>query len=254
MCIRDSNKDSLRTRIATNDFTAIPQREIDKAASAESRTIDVTSYKTLAYGTIKSLARTRTAKTTAILDSTTGNAFTAAEAPIGKKLLSAQSDKIIDNDPSLIVFKIGDLIFKANLTQLSFNDALSVDEKKELMAPFGQYVFSGLERGVSFGFIIAARNEAQLTENWQNIKKLQGLLAPDLGNGTRGVLRARSTNITIGSIFKESRVIIESVSFDIDQESPWNITANNQYAYYINVDVQCRILPTSKTSLPTINA
>jgi hypothetical protein len=247
--------DSLKSRIAKNDFTAIPQKnEPSLAASNTTREADKSSYNTLAYGTIKSLAKSRPVKTTAIVDFTTGQAFSPSATPIGKKLTSAQSDTIIDNDPSLIVFKIGTLNFKANLTQLSFNDALSVDEKKELMAPFGQYVFSALERSVSFGFMIAARNEAQLTENWQNIKKLQGLLAPDLGNGTRGVLRARSTNITIGSIFKESRVIIESVSFDIDQESPWNITANNQYAYYINVDVQCRILPTSKTSLPTINA
>ena len=247
-------KDSLQTRVSDTNFDAISKQEVEQAASAESRTIDVTTYKTLAYGTIKSLAKNRTAQTTTILDSTTGNAFDVTMTPIAKKLVSAQKDRVIDKDPNLIDFKIGPLNFKANLTQLSFSDSLAVDEKKELMAPFGQYVFSALERSVTFGFMVVAHNELQLTENWKNIKALQGLLAPDLGNGTRGVLRARSSNITIGSIFKESRVIIESVSFDIDQESPWSITTNNQYAYYINVDVQCRILPTSKTSLPTINA
>ena len=219
----------------------------------------IQSYRTLAYANIPK-EKERGPGRTSILEPNkdyTPDAvlaeWTAVTTPIARKLTDAQTDTLLTNDTSLIKFTIAGISFLAYLTNLSFDDQLGVDEKKELMAPFGQYVFSSLDRSVSVGFMLAARNQTELTTNWGKIKQLQDALAPDLGNGTSGVLRPRAANITIGTIYNEARVIIESVGYSIDTESPWDITKDKQYAYYITVDVQCKILPTSKTSLPTIN-
>jgi hypothetical protein len=251
-------KDSLRERVNKNDFTAIPQREVQQAASNTSEVATgISSYRTLAYANIP---KERKPGQISILEPNrsygTNDAianWSAENTPIAAKLADAQKDKQLTDDTSLIKFTIAGISFLAYLTNLSFDDQLGVEEKKELMAPFGQYVFSSLDRGVSVSFILAASNQSELTSNWNKVKQLQNALAPDLGNGTRGVLRPKSANITIGDIYDNARVIIESVSYAVDNESPWDITGGKQYAYYITVDVQCKVLPSSKTSLPTIN-
>ena len=253
------DKNSLRKRLETNaNFTAIPQREIKQAASNTSNVAtDISSYRTLAYANIP---KKRTPSQISILEPNrsydTNEAIAnwlATTTPIAAKLPDAQQDKQLTDDTSLIKFTIAGISFLAYLTNLSFDDQLGVEEKKELMAPFGQYVFSSLDRSVSVSFILAASSQSELTANWNKVKQLQNALAPDLGNGTRGVLRPKSANITIGDIYDNARVIIESVSYAVDNESPWDITVGKQYAYYITVDVQCKVLPSSKTSLPTIN-
>lgn len=251
-------KDSLRERVSKNDFTAIPQREVHQAASNTSDiATGITSYRTLAYANIP---KERKPGQISILEPNQSYGaneaianWSAENTPIARKLTDARTDKQLANDTSLIKFTIAGISFLAYLTNLSFDDQLGVEEKRELMAPFGQYVFSSLDRSVSVSFILAARNQSELTTNWNKVKQLQNALAPDLGNGTRGVLRPKSANITIGDIYKDARVIIESVSYAVDNESPWDITDSKQYAYYITVDVQCKVLPSSKTSLPTIN-
>ena len=253
------SKNSLRKRLETDaNFTAIPQREVKQAASNTSEVATgISSYRTLAYanipkerkpGQISILEPNRSYGTNEAIAN-----WSATTTPIAAKLADAQKDKQLTDDTSLIKFTIAGISFLAYLTNLSFDDQLGVEEKKELMAPFGQYVFSSLDRSVSVSFILAASNQSELTTNWNKVKQLQNALAPDLGNGTRGVLRPKSANITIGDIYKDARVIIESVSYAVDNESPWDITGGKQYAYYITVDVQCKVLPSSKTSLPTIN-
>lgn len=258
-------KDSLRIRISSTQFTAIPQREVQQAASNQKREqgdiVDITAYKTLAYGKIKSLAKERTHSNTItkIIDPTMDGAeYQAKDTPIAKKLLtytttqiSGQKDttRITETNKNYITLKIGDVSLYAYLSSLNFSNQFSTNELKGAMEAYPEKTYSSHERGIGLGFMIAAKSPTELESNWKKIKRLQRLSAPVY---TNNVIFPTRTSLTVGSIVRSMPVFMDSISFDIDNESPWEITPNYQYPYYITVDCEFSIIPSSATSLPVI--
>jgi hypothetical protein len=98
--------------------------------------------------------------------------------------------------------------------------------------------------------MVVADSADQLERQWGKLKLLQQQSGPV--NISSGMIRPRTSSLTIGDIYKSLPVILESISFSIDNESPWEITDGYQRPMYISVDVSCRVLPSSKTSLPTV--
>lgn len=258
-------KESLRTRIEKNDFDAIPKREVNQAASNESPpNTDLATYKTLSYGQIRTARESRTYKSTQILDLSTGEKFSAKDTPIGKRLTEAKVGFTADKDKTLVevyekldsdyvTFKIGSEQFRSFISSISLSDNVSSAQQKEMMAPYPQYYFDSHDRTGSIAFIIAVMSANALTAAWDKVKKLQSLCGPVVSANTSGALRVQTTTLTLGNIFKDTAIILDTVNFDIDNESPWEITAEYQRPMYINVDISFTILPTSKTSLPTFS-
>jgi hypothetical protein len=260
-------------RVRPSDFTAIPQREVSKAANHEQRTsgpiIDTVKYKTLAYSQIRTITRDRAVGSTTIIDATTGETFDTKKTPIANvatdkkvtgivntakdKSVSERWARIEENNnpiPDLIKFKIGGVAFFAYLTSLSMSDSFGTDEKKELLAPYGQFLYSDHSRSVDVSFMVVADSAAQLERQWSKLRQLQQQSGPV--NISSGMIRPKTSSLTIGDIYNSLPVILESISFSIDNESPWEITDTYQRPMYISVDVSCRVLPSSKTSLPTV--
>ena len=258
-------KESLRVRTEKKDFDAIPKREVNQEASHETRPeIDLVTYKTLTYGKIRTAREGRTYKSTQILDSSTGTAFSAKDTPIGKRLTEAKVGFTADKDKTLVevyetldkdyvTFKIGSEQFRSFISSISLSDSVSSTQQKEMMAPYPQYYFDSHDRTGSIAFIIAVMSAQALTAAWTKIKNLQSLCGPVVSADTSGALRVQTTTLTLGNIFKDTAIILDTVNFDIDNESPWEITAEYQRPMYINVDISFTILPTSKTSLPTFS-
>jgi hypothetical protein len=224
---------------------------------------DSVKYKTLSYGKIRTARKDRTYKSTQILDSSTGVAFSAKDTKLGKLLTekaagpSADKDKTLaelyGSSDDLVTFKIGDEIFRAYISSISLSDNASSAQQKEMMAPYPQYYFDSHDRTGSVSFVIAALSPAALTAVWNKIKKLQSLCGPSVSSDTSGALRIKTTTLTVGNIFDSTSIIIDSISFDIDTESPWEITPGYQRPMYVNIDISFTVLPTSKTSLPTFS-
>ena len=248
-------------------FTAIPQREVNKAANHDQRTtgpvIDTVKYKTLAYNQIRTITRDRNVGSTTIIDGTTGKAFDATNTPIAllateknvNNIVNSGKDENISDRWSrtygdLIKFNIGGVAFFAYLTSLSMADSFGTDEKKELLAPYGQFLYSDHSRSVDVSFMVVADSADQLERQWGKLRQLQLQSGPV--NISSGMIRPKTSSLTIGDIYKSLPVILESISFSVDNESPWEITDTYQRPMYISVDVSCRVLPSSKTSLPTL--
>jgi len=258
-------KNSLRKRIETDtNFTAIPQREIKQAASNQTRQqgdiVDTATYKTLAYGNIpKAKDRTHSNTITKIIDPTMdGAGYQAKDTPIAKKLLtytttqiSGQKDttRITETNKNYITLKIGNVVLYAYLSSLNFSNQFSTNELKGAMEAYAEKTYSSHERGIGLGFMIAAKSPTELEDNWKKIKRLQQLSSPVY---TNNVIFPTRTTLTVGSIVRSMPVFMDSISFDIDNESPWEITPNYQYPYYITVDCEFSIIPSSATSLPVI--
>jgi hypothetical protein len=224
---------------------------------------DSVKYKALTYGQIRTARKDRTYKSSAILDSATGTTFSAAETKLGKLLKEKNAGPLADKDKTLpelyagsddlVTFKIGDETFRAYISSVSVSDSVSSTQQKEMMAPYAQYYYDSHDRTGGISFIVAALSPAALTAVWNKIKKLQSLLGPVVTADTPGAIRVKSTTLKLGDIFNNTAIIIDSLNFDIDTESPWEITPGYQRPMYVNVDISFTILPTSKTSLPTFS-
>jgi hypothetical protein len=250
-----SKINGLYSRVINDDeFTAIPQREVNKAANIE-------NYRVLAYASIP----TRNGKKSNLdINTTNGSveykfdktpiALLAAEKKINTIVDSSKDKNVSDRWDraygDLIKFNIGGVAFFAYLTSLSMSDSFGTDEKKELLAPYGQFLYSDHSRSVDVSFMVVADSAAQLERQWSKLRQLQQQSGPV--NISSGMIRPKTSSLTIGDIYNSLPVILESISFSIDNESPWEITDTYQRPMYISVDVSCRVLPSSKTSLPTV--
>ena len=165
--------------------------------------------------------------------------------------ISGQEDKtrIAEPNKNYITLKIGNVVLYAYLSSLNFSNQFSTNELKGAMEAYAEKTYSSHERGIGLGFMIAAKSPTELEDNWKKIKRLQQLSSPVY---TNNVIFPTRTTLTVGSIVRSMPVFMDSISFDIDNESPWEITPNYQYPYYITVDCEFSIIPSSATSLPVI--
>jgi hypothetical protein len=245
---------NLITQVEDNTFTAIPQREVNNAA-------DITGYRVLAYGNIPK--RDGTKNNLDINNSNASVEYNVNATPIALKAVDKKVTNIVNSGQDkniserwsrtygdLIKFNIGGVAFFAYLTSLSMSDSFGTDEKKELLAPYGQFLYSDHSRSVDVSFMVVADSAAQLERQWSKLRQLQQQSGPV--NISSGMIRPKTSSLTIGDIYNSLPVILESISFSIDNESPWEITNEYQRPMYISVDVSCRVLPSSKTSLPTV--
>jgi hypothetical protein len=243
--------------------------EIAEAAENIINQVHAINYKTLAYNQIRTITRERAVGSTTIIDATTGKTFDTTKTPIAIKADDKKVTAIVDTSkdksvsdrwaraqennnpiPDLIKFSIGGVTFFAYLTSLSMADSFGTDEKKELLAPYGQFLYSDHSRSVDVSFMVVADSADQLERQWSKLKLLQLQSGPV--NISSGMIRPRTSSLTIGDIYSSLPVILESISFSIDNESPWEITDRYQRPMYISVDVSCRVVPSSKTSRPTV--
>lgn len=110
--------------------------------------------------------------------------------------------------------------FRAYLTQ--FSD--SVDAKWNGINYVGRgeefYIYGGFSRKINIGFKVAALSEKEMEPIYQKLNYLMGNLMPDY-NGV--LMRGPFVEITVGNWLRKQDGIINSLSYTIPQESPWEI-------------------------------
>jgi hypothetical protein len=260
-----------------NTFNAIPQREINKANDIQRTTgpvIDTVKYNTLSYGRIRSLAQNRPVGTKLITDATTGKTFDVRNTPISRrkseltepgseqrktysKIVNSLYDTTVDilwaggSNKDLVKLKFGSIQFLAYITSLSMSDSFSTDDHQDAGAAYQAVKYSSHSRNVSIGFMVVADRPDRLEKQWKKLATLQALAGPI--SQADAQLYPKVTTLTVGDIYKGVQVIIESLSFDIDTETPWEITPGHQRPMYIAVNADCKIMPYNKVSLPTVS-
>ena len=86
------------------------------------------------------------------------------------------------------------------------------------------YIYKGFERSLSFTFQVAAMSEAELQPMWQKLNYLYSNTMPDYSDN---VMRGPFMKLTIGNYIYRQPVIIKTLTYTIDNKSPWEIAIND---------------------------
>ena len=204
---------------------ALTQRNPAKKAT-DDNAATIAKYKTLAYDDIQSAAEIMTKKETKILynrpssfDSTKKHGLYFAEA---LKAIDRKSQEYNDavegeNGLDLITFSFNGIRFRAYIDQISdsFSPGFSPEPDQNRADP--RYLYTTFERKIQISFKVVYEKTTE--DPWGKLKALADLSLPEYGGGPW----AQRVDVTIGALYKSVPMLIESISYDWDNETPWSM-------------------------------
>ena len=126
--------------------------------------------------------------------------------------------------------------FRATLTGISETVSPTWDSAKFIGSPFSYYTYSGIERSLAFNFKVYSTSPSQHIAAWQRINFLTGLAYPQTYT-KNATFTPPFIKITIGNLYKNRECFIESLSYTIDDNAPWEvgpINGDDDVKYKIN--------------------
>jgi hypothetical protein len=145
-------------------------------------------------------------------------------------------DKHAGND--LVKFSIG--VIQNNTTGLSnfmhfrafidsFNDSYNADWGSYNYVGRGDkfYNYEGFERTINLSFTVFAQSKAELIPMYKKLNYLASSLAPDYSEKS-GFMKGNLHKMTIGGYLFDQVGIIKSITYDVPEETPWEIGINNE--------------------------
>jgi hypothetical protein len=125
------------------------------------------------------------------------------------------------------------LNFRAYIDSLS--DSYSADWKSQTYMGRGEkfYKYNSFDRDMSLAFTIVADNYNNLLYMYDQLNTLAASLAPTYTG--QGYMAGNLHKLTIGNYVYEQPGILTSLTYDIMDESPWELDETYQLPYYIKV-------------------
>ncbi|VDM09056.1 unnamed protein product [Wuchereria bancrofti] len=121
-----------------------------------------------------------------------------------------------DNPSSLASW----MIFRAYITSLNDNVDASWNEIKYAGRGDKFYIYDGFSRKMSVNFKVAALSEKEMEPMYQKLNYLMSNLMPDYQNN---LMRGPLMRMTIGNWIDGQLCILNSLSYSIPNDSPWEI-------------------------------
>lgn len=111
--------------------------------------------------------------------------------------------------------------FRAILDGMS--DSYSADWQSQKFMGRGEkfYRYNGFDRSISLSWTVAAQSKAELIPMYKKLNYLASVCAPDYSDN--GYMRGNLVKLTVGGYLYEQVGIMESITYDVPQESPWEI-------------------------------
>ncbi len=117
--------------------------------------------------------------------------------------------------------------FRGTFTGFSEQFTPSWDNTRFIGSPFNFYTYQSIERTVQFTFKVFANNGEEHKTNWSKLSYLASLCYPqNYEKGTGGV-HAPLLKVTIGDIYRNKVCFIENMTYNIDDNYPWEIGLNS---------------------------
>jgi hypothetical protein len=134
------------------------------------------------------------------------------------------------------------IVFRAILKDFNDNYTANWDPIKYVGRGDKFYVYNGFERQIRFGFTVAATSRVEMKPIYQKLNYLAANLTPEyVNNKMRGPLM----RLTIGDYLLYTPGFLTSLSYTIDDQSPWEISIKDpegleagvyELPHVINVD------------------
>jgi hypothetical protein len=105
----------------------------------------------------------------------------------------------------------------------SMDDSYTADWQSQKFMGRGEnfYRYNGFDRKVSLSWTVVAQSKAELMPMYQKLNYLASVCAPDYSD--LGYMRGNLIKLTIGGYLCEQVGIMTSITYDVPQESPWEI-------------------------------
>ena len=158
------------------------------------------------------------------------------------KRIDAINDSV---DEGLVSFKIGGVKFRAYIG--SFNEAFAPgwDGQADQGRADARYLYSSYERTLSLDFMCPIFKESERVTIWNNLQKLAHQTMPVYkSSGFTGTV----SKFTMGDMYKDLECIITDLSYDWDNETPWEIEKGKQAPFYTNVSLSLTVLDSKPQS------
>jgi hypothetical protein len=139
------------------------------------------------------------------------------------------------------------MIFRAYVTQ--FSDSVDADWNGIKYAGRGEqfYVYGGFSRKISISFKVAALSVVEMEPMYQKLNYLMGNLMPDY-NGT--LMRGPLVKMTVGNWLDGQAGILNSLSYTIPQDSPWEISLGEDLTTGVGTLILPHIVEVNMTFTP----
>ena len=112
------------------------------------------------------------------------------------------------------------MVFRAYLTQFTDNTDATWNPVKYAGRGEDFYIYNGFSRKISIGFKVAALSEKEMKPMYQKLNYLMGNVMPDYKDN---LMRGPIVRMTVGNWIDGQTGILNSVSYTVPQDSPWEI-------------------------------
>ena len=132
-----------------------------------------------------------------------------------------------ESSDDLVKFQFKDMVnkkfivFRATVSGLTDTISPEWGSEKYIGRADSVHVYKGAERSLSFGFTIAPTTKQELFTLWEKLNYLTGLTYPNYTDGNR--MTAPWTEFTFGHMYKGVPGFIESLSYSIPDNAPYEI-------------------------------
>jgi hypothetical protein len=154
------------------------------------------------------------------------------------KSLLVDKDDLIDFsfrivDPTKPSSPVVLLDFRAYIDQ--FSDSYSNDWKAQTYMGRAekQYKYNSFDRSISLGFTVAAENKDHLDEMYSQLNVLASTIAPKYTS--QGYMAGVLHQLRVGNYIWDQWGILQGLTYEVSEESPWEIDQPRQLPYYIKV-------------------
>jgi hypothetical protein len=118
--------------------------------------------------------------------------------------------------------------FRCTVSELSETFTPSWDTNKFIGNPFSFYTYQGVERSLTFSFKVFSLSLYEHINAWERLNFLAKLTYPQDYKGTTGAVAPPLLKFTLGNMYDRKDAFIESLTFTIDSNTPWEIGENHQ--------------------------
>ena len=119
--------------------------------------------------------------------------------------------------------------FRAYIENVSEDFSPSWQEVKILGRADSAYIYQGFERSLSVSFKVAALSRGDLMLMWDQLERLAKTTVPKYRSTTK--MKGPLIKFTLGNWFINTPAFIRSLSYTVDNETPWEINLSNSGVY-----------------------
>jgi len=242
------------TRIANNNVDSTYPGFKNNPNTGENGLVQ--KYSTLSYGQVRKAASVSTKKNNFIAYLDDQSKAALKRKYVGKLETEELSKNIrgnttdlgtddnkngFDDDNGIIKFRFAKypggapVYFRAYLSSINDRFGPQWEAEKLQNSAFNRYMYNAFDRSISISFVVTVESRDELEPVYKKLKNLANLTMPILSKDNPPL--GNFVEVTIGDLFVDEVMLIDSLSYSIDNETPWEIEADKQAPKYITVDV-----------------